>query len=151
MEEALEVSLQDPDLLDMRRPTAYLNALLETHGFIPDEETLSEMASTPEMVLAGLEPTPAMIERVRQSCVRRAADLAADLLKAQQAVSKEGAVKKTLEQAVPALIGRFFERMSETARRFVPVDKHDELIEALKQDARVTLTETMATAQDVRR
>lgn len=150
--ERLEANLADPDLLDARRPVAVMAAMLELWSLMPDDETLRELATTPEMREMGVEPRDIDIEEQRLRFLEQNRKQVESWHKAQMAVLREIGVRQALEQAVPTLLGRFFLALRSTVERMVSDPQlRERLLESFASDARLVLLQVGELAEQKRK
>jgi hypothetical protein len=139
--------LQDPDLLDARRPVALQAALVEEHGLVPDEELLETLAlsfvppaARRAAERAGEDPEELVTDAHRELARRAYIDRSMRAVDRYQAALATAARQAKISEVINAELAPLFEEVGRRLRllieQFVPEAAQEPFVEAFRREMR---------------
>jgi hypothetical protein len=159
----IDEALRDPGLLDLRRPVAIGQAIIEEAALIPEDDILRASIRRKKLRAVGgmeirdltgldewLEPTDAELEVERIHYLDQSMRLLERHANRQEGAAKSIEMGRMLnEQAIP-MLAEMGTRVGRLVERLVPPERRAEFLQAFRQECRMIVSE-IATLGDKRR
>ena len=129
----LDAMLQDPDLLEARRPVAIQAVLVHRIGLVPSDDVVLELA---RHSTGAKEPTPAQLEIARRKYMAESAKLVGHFQKAVLDAARQVKIGEIVNAELQPLFAEYGRRIRVLIDAFVPVEHRDEFIAAVRREAR---------------
>ena len=151
MTQLIDECMDDPQLLDLKRPVAVLQAIQFDQPMAYDDDLLREMATSPQQRHKDEVASDAEVEKLRYRINRRNATLALDLQKSQQIAVREASIKDTLGNAIAPLIAHLLERFTAQIHQHVKdPEERTRLLEGTRNAFRAAIVSAFEIGEDVR-
>jgi len=145
-QELIDGYLQDPQLLDARRPVALQAVLVQEMGLVPDEEVVREMALAKvsarvkdkylEETGDSYEPSNAELELARRRYMQMSMNAVDGLQKAQSSAARQVQLGQMIAAEALPLFGQLGHRLRVLIDKYVPVEKQEPFIQAYRREVR---------------
>ena len=154
----IDAALQDPDLLDHRRPAALATALIQSVQLIPDQDTLVELArqAIPWKVQAEhlkkndepIEPTAAQIEVVRRRYIESSMFATERYSRTVAAAAKQAQLGQLVSAELIPLFEELAIMLQRLTKRYVDEDKRDDFLEGFRRGFRHVIMQAAMIGDD---
>ena len=151
MTQLINECMEDPQLLDLKRPVAIIQAIQFDQPMAYDDDTLREMATTPQQRHKKEEATDAQVAKLRTRLNRKNVTLALDLQRAQQIAVREASLKDTLGNAIAPLIANLLERFTAQIHQHVKDEgERARLLEGTRNEFPAAIVNAFKIGEDIR-
>lgn len=157
-QDAIDLALKDPQLLDLRRPVALQTVIMQEAPLLPTPELVRDFALRLSRWRPNYEegqtwedqpePTASELDLARMTWLEKSSEIAERYGKLQAASAKAAQVKELLgKQIIPVFLSLGL-RMTKLAARFVTPEKRGEFDEAFRMEVRRAIAEVVAAGED---
>jgi hypothetical protein len=133
---AIDRLLQDPDLLDFKRPVALQALLVEEVGLLPSEELLRSLAQTKEQRENGEDPRPEQMERARRTYIEGSMRAVAQYHRVLADASKQAKLGDLVAREVLPLFEQVGNRLRVLVDQLVAEGDREEFMQSFRAEVR---------------
>lgn len=149
---AIDQAIQDPDLLDLRRPVALQSVIVQETPLVPNEDLVKEFAKRLSRWRPGPgetwddqpDPSDAELDLARMRWLERSGDIVDQYAASVARTVKAAALEDALAKHIVPIFAELAGRMTKLAARFVPADQREAFDAAFRMEVRSTVAQIIS-------
>lgn len=155
-QDAIDLALKDPQLLDLRRPVAIQTVIMQEAPLLPSPELLRDFAMRISRWRPGEgqswadqpDPTPSELELARMTWLQKSAELTESYGKLQAGSAKNAQVTELLTKQIIPVFAELGLQFTKLAQRFVAPERRAEFDEAFRMEVRRAVAKIVAVGEE---